>query len=112
MQFLDLSLQLEGATVPFTVVGGASRSHDGFHHSYEVTFSDGTSLVFGGELVSGEDVTGFHTQIEKKSVGDIFGEELTIAANYFKGERKDASYLDPTMALSALQVLDDIEKST
>lgn len=100
-QTLDMKLQCEGAKVPFRVVVGAHREKTAFHHAYDVTFTDGTRVVFDGSKV-----TGIDEELEQRSVADVFGEELSIASKYFLGVRQDPSYLNPRMALAAVQILE------
>jgi predicted dehydrogenase len=98
-QSFDLTVKLRDAQVPFRVMGGASSLYPQFHHSYEVTFSDGKTLSFDGATVTGHDV-------EPKSVGEIFSEELEIAAAYFSGKRLNASFMEGQGALNALIMLE------
>jgi len=102
-QGLKLKVSLDGAAGKFEVEGGASRAYSGFHHSYDVRFRDGTFLAFDGEKV-----TGCEHEIAPRTVGEIFGNELQIAAEYFRGQRAHPSFLCPTMALTALQILSDV----
>lgn len=98
IQEIDTQVKLRGAEVPFRIMGGA-RGTQGFQHSYEVTFKDGTRVEFDGKTVTGMEVT-------PRSLGEIFGEELEIAAAYIRGQRDDASYLSMEGAINALVIME------
>lgn len=98
IQEIDMTVKLREAVVPFRIIGGACGTQK-FHDSYEVTFSDGTRVEFDGKTVTGMEVT-------PRSVGEIFAEELQIAAAYFRGQRPDASYLSMEGAINALVIME------
>lgn len=108
-QRLKMEITMEGAMVPFTVHVGAQRGRKGFHHGYNVEFIDGTNVTFDGQ-----DVRVVHGHAidapAKRSVGEIFGEELDIAVKHFRSTNdsvKSAAYLAPEMAADALDVLEN-----
>lgn len=80
---------------------------DGFHHSYELRFSDGGTLAFDGTTIFRDGVS---VAMQPKSVPRIFGDELEIAARYFRGEG-DASFLSANTALDTLKILEAAAES-
>ncbi len=102
IQNAKMRVSLKNSPGVFTIEGGASRSRDKFYHGYAVTFQDGTSLNYDGNIVWDDQGT---IEVPELSVAEIWAKELDIAAAYFKGEG-DGSFLSPVMAMNALKILE------
>lgn len=105
-QWMQFEIGLQNSDGVFICTVGAA-GNEGFHHSYEAEFQDGTAIRFDGNTVWRNDEP---VELTTKSIPRVFGDELEIAARFFRGEG-DASFLDAGVAMQTLTVLEAAQES-
>jgi len=88
---------------------GVSGHSAGFAHSWRLQMRDGTGYCFNGKEVWSDCIPGeppCRVDITPLSVGQIFGCELEIAKDYFRGKKSDCDFLNATRATATLSALE------
>ncbi len=102
LQFAEVKINLDGFDrADVTVKAGATEKVTGFYHGFFARFSDTSTLTYDGTVLKRHTTV---IELPAQPPADFFGDELILAAGYFRGE-KDPGYLGVDYALRALQII-------
>lgn len=105
IQHANVEISLLGAPDAKVIIdAGATPKVEGFQHSFEAAWTDGCTLnLDDGRLL----YNGAPVDLPKQEPGDIFGFELSLAADHFRAGA-DPEFLSSYAAYEALRLVEEV----
>lgn len=109
LQWANVEIELDGfPNATIVIDAGASLDVEEFRHGFDARWVDGSALCLKNTILTNARST---LVLPEQSVGDIFGDELKIAAACI-AKNGSSAYLSPIAALEALKLIEQVRASS